>query len=58
MKTIADTQIGSKVQLDDDSIWEVLIINANALSRPILKNDDSEILNLIDFPDKNIIKKM
>lgn len=58
MKTIADTQIGSKVQLNDDSVWEVLIINTNSFSRPILKNANSEIINLIDHPDKNIVKKM
>ncbi len=58
MKTIADTQIGSKVQLSDDSIWEVLIINTNSFSRPILKNPDSEILNLLEHPDKFIVKKM
>ncbi len=56
MRRIADAQIGFCVQLSDESVWEVLIIHPDRLSRPILKNEDSQILNLKERPDLEILK--
>jgi len=58
MKRIADAQIGTKVMLDDESVWEVLIIHPNKFSRPILRNDKNEILDLLETPERNIVKNM
>lgn len=58
MKRIADAQTGSAVQLSDGSIWEVLIINQNKTSRPILRNDKDELLDLSKRSDLEIIKNM
>ncbi|MGN0402108.1 MAG: HD-GYP domain-containing protein [Acetatifactor sp.] len=56
MKRIADAQIGTNVQLSDESVWEVFIINPAKLSRPILKNDDAQILDLAQNPQLEILK--
>lgn len=58
MRRIADAQMGTKVMLNDDTIWEVLIIHHHKMSRPILKNDKNEILDLIDHPELQIIKNI
>jgi len=57
LKRIADAQIGSHVKLSDDTEWEVFIINPTKLSRPLLKNEQSEILDLMKRPDL-VIEKM
>lgn len=54
LEKIADTQIGLTVRLNDDSKWEVFIINTQKLSRPILKND-IQYLSLIEHPELKII---
>lgn len=56
LRRIADAQIGINVQLSDESIWEVFILNNTRLSRPILKNDKSEMLDLLSRPDLKIEK--
>ena len=56
MKKIADAQIGSKVQTEDGKIWEVLIIHPHKLSRPILKGDKNEVLDLLEHPELQIVK--
>lgn len=56
MKKIADAQIGSRVQTDDGRIWEVLIIHSHKLSRPILKSDKNEVLDLLEHPELQIVK--
>ena len=58
MRRIADAQIGSTVQLNDESIWEVFIIHPARLSRPVLKNENSEILDLMEHPQMDIIKNL
>ena len=58
MNKIAAAQIGTRVQLNNDTVWEVLIIHRDKLSRPILKNDDSEILDLLNHPELQIVKMM
>lgn len=55
MKRIADAQIGTNVQLNDGSVWEVLIIHPNKFSRPILKN---EKMNLWIFCREPIWKSL
>lgn len=58
MKRIADAQIGTRVQTNDDKVWEVLIIHPNKLSRPILKNDNNEIVDMMQHPELEIVKMM
>lgn len=55
LKRIADTQIGLMVKLSDDSIWEIFVINPVNLSRPILKQDNKEFLDLNTRPDLQIV---
>ena len=54
LKRLADSQIGLTVRLNDDSKWEVFIINPSKLSRPILKKDDV-LLNLHEHPELDIV---
>ena len=56
LKRIADAQIGTNVQLSDESVWEVFILNNSRLSRPVLRNDRSEMLDLLTRPDLKIEK--
>jgi putative nucleotidyltransferase with HDIG domain len=56
MKRIADAQIGSRVQTSDGRIWEVLIIHPSAFSRPILKSDNNELLDLEKNSNLEIVK--
>lgn len=56
MKRISDAQIGSRVQLNDGTVWEVFIIHPNKFSRPILRNAQSQILDLLQYPDLEIAK--
>lgn len=58
MKRIADAQIGTRVQTSDNKVWEVLIIHPNKFSRPILRNDQNEILDLLQNSDIKIVKMM
>lgn len=58
MKRIADAQIGTHIQLDDGSVWEVLIIHPNKFSRPILRNDKNEFLDLMERTDMEISKNV
>ncbi len=55
MKRIADAQIGSKVKLCDNTEWEVMIIPPTNFSKPILRNEKNEILNLIEHPELSIL---
>lgn len=54
LKRIADSQIGLRVRLTDDTNWEVFIINPSQLSRPILKADE-ELLDLHEHPELDIV---
>ena len=56
MKRIANAQIGTSVKLSDESVWEVFILNNHKLSRPILRNDKSEMLDLSTRLDLKIDK--
>jgi len=58
MKRMADAQIGSTVQLSDNSVWEVQLINPNHLSRPILRNEKNEFLDLLSRKDLEISKNL
>lgn len=58
MKRIADAQIGTQVQLSDNSVWEVFLIQPNKLSRPILRNQEDQILNLNMHPELKIVKNV
>ncbi len=56
MTKIADTQIGTKIQLTDESVWEVIMINPRSYACPILKSDFGQILDLKTRPDLKISK--
>ncbi|MCM1111845.1 MAG: HD domain-containing protein [Muribaculum sp.] len=58
MRRIADAQVGTRVQTNDDRVWEVLILHPNKLSRPLLKNDDKELMDLMQHPELQIVKMM
>ncbi len=58
MQRIANAQIGSDVGLNDESVWEVFILHPHSLSRPILKNKNSDILDLAEHPELEIVKMM
>lgn len=58
MRRIADAQMGTKIVLNDDTEWEVLIIHHHKMSRPILKNEKNEILDLLDHPELEIVKNI
>lgn len=58
MKHIGDAQIGSTVQLNDDSVWEVFIINTTTYARPLLKNEQNDFLNLADHPELKIVRNL
>ena len=58
MTRIADAQLGSSVSLNDESVWEVFIIHPERLSRPILKNAENNVLDLIEHPELEIVKMM
>mgnify|MGYP000570757178 CR=1 FL=1 len=42
------------VQLNDGSVWEVLIIHPNKFSRPILKNEKNELMSKLGYTWKDI----
>ncbi|HKM34967.1 MAG TPA: HD domain-containing phosphohydrolase [Lachnospiraceae bacterium] len=57
---IADSQIGLTVKLNDDSFWDIFLINQLCLSRPVLKNyidekKEYEFLDLMKRPDLEIM---
>ncbi|MCM1100439.1 MAG: HD domain-containing protein [Clostridium sp.] len=57
MQRIADAQIGSRVQTNDERIWEVLIIHPTKYSRPLLKSEDNnELVDLLRTPGLEIVK--
>lgn len=58
MKHIGDAQIGSTVQLNDDSVWDVFIINTTTYARPLLKNEQNDFLNLADHPELKIVRNL
>ncbi len=58
MKRIADAQIGSHVRLNDGSVWEVMIVQPQKLSSPILKNEQNQILDLSSNPELEIEKNV
>lgn len=55
LKRIADSQIGLDVKLSDGSTWEIFVINPAKLSKPILKRNDTEFLNLAEREDLEIV---
>lgn len=55
---IADAQIGTTVQLSNDSIWDIFLIHSGRLSRPILKNENNEFIDLVDYPQIEIVRNL
>lgn len=58
MQRIANAQIGSNVRLNNETVWEVFILHPDRLSRPILRNENSDILDLVEHPELEIVKMM
>lgn len=58
MKHIADAQIGTTVQLSDDTVWDVFLVHSSDYTRPVLRNEDNQVLNLVNYPDLKIVKNM
>ncbi len=58
MNRISDAQIGTSVELNDKSVWEVFMINPDKYSRPVLKNSSGEILNLLKRLELKIVKNV
>ncbi len=58
LKRVADAQIGSNVQLSDNSIWEVLVVRPPWYSRPILRNEKNQVLDLMDSDHLKIVKSL
>ncbi|MCR4791914.1 MAG: HD domain-containing protein [Lachnospiraceae bacterium] len=56
IERISEAQIGTTVQLNDGTEWEVMLINKNPYSRPTLRNLGNMILNLAERPDLEIVK--
>ena len=56
IKHIADAQVGASVKLNDESVWDILTINPNRFSRPILSNRAQEVLDLMEHPELEIVK--
>ena len=58
MQRIADAQIGTTVQLSDDTVWDIFLIHPGRLSRPVLKNEKNEFLDLVENPRLEIVKNL
>lgn len=56
LEKIADTQIGCKIELSDGSVWEVIMIQKQKFSRPMLRGENDMILDLISRPDLKIVR--
>ncbi len=53
---IADAQIGSTVQMDDDSVWSIEQIHEDDLSRPVLISQDGRRLDMAKDRQREIMK--
>lgn len=51
LRRIADSQLGLTVKLNDDTMWEIFMINQDRLSRPVLKrtNPETEQMEFLDL---------
>lgn len=58
MKRIADAQIGTTVQLSDDSVWDVFLVHPGRYSLPVLKNEKDQVLDLLENPQLKIVKNL
>lgn len=54
LKRIASFYIGSKVRLSNDLWGEIIFINDKAISKPMIKLEDSSIIDLSKEPDISI----
>ena len=56
IERISEAQIGTIVQLNDGTEWEVMLINKNSYSRPMLRNAGNMIISLAERKDLEIVK--
>lgn len=58
MKRISDAQLGTTVQLSDDSVWDVFLIHPGRYSLPVLRNSENKTLDLLENPQLTIVKNL
>lgn len=58
MKRISDAQLGTTVQLSDDTVWDVFLIHPGRYSLPVLKNAEDQTLDLLENPQLTIVKNL
>lgn len=58
MKRISNAQLGTTVQLSDDSVWDVFLIHPGRYSLPVLRNAEDRILDLLENPQLSIVKNL
>lgn len=58
MKRIADAQLGTTVQLSDDSVWDVFLVHPGRYSLPVLRNAEEKVLDLLEHPQLTIVKNL
>jgi len=54
LKEIANTYINNRVVLNDGTRGEIVLINGNDLSRPLVKTESGDFINLTEKRDLNI----
>ena len=52
---LAQAQIGTELRLSDNNTYQVLVLNKECLSRPIVKDENQNIINLMQRPDLRIL---
>ena len=57
LKHISSYYVGTMVKLSDDSTGEIVYINSNRISRPLIKSKDS-IIDLSSRPDLKIVEML
>lgn len=55
LNKVADSMLGTEIQLNDHNFYEVMILNKDCLSRPLVRGKNSEIINLVQHPELTII---
>lgn len=54
LKRLAESQIGAELRLNDQKVYEVLLLNKDSLSRPVIRDKEQNIINLAQRPDLTI----
>lgn len=54
LQHISETYMNNRVSLSDGTVGDIVMINKNALSRPMIKTLDGQFVNLVDRTDLTI----